>query len=152
MQYISSIGDNVCSKCTYVLCVPDGGVHADSELIGMKHIHFEVPITKSRFLIVFIWRRKGDFRKATDSKKDGCFLSDTYRNNMIIGQLHFVKGLIGSGIVAHEILHAAKQHARMMGKKKNEEYLASTCQVMTSNFWCGVRRDKTLNRWIYKDE
>jgi hypothetical protein len=119
-----------------------------------KYIRFDVPVTKNRFLIVFVWKRKKDYRKMTLSGGDACCYSVNYfiKHYPLIGELHFVKGLIGAGMVAHEITHAALAFARTMGKKKDEEFLAETAQVMTSNFWLAVQKNKTLNNWIYKNK
>ena len=115
-----------------------------------KHEHFIIPITDNQFLVVIVWKHRRDYTKATGSKGDACFVGTTIKNRYpLIGEVHFIRGLIGSGIVAHELTHASRHFVRMHHMMKNEEYVCESIQVMTNGFWRLTRQNKRLNRWIY---
>ncbi len=118
-----------------------------------KYIRFDFPVDKNHYCVCHIWKCKRDFKKATESDGDACFCRvnflDQRRRYPLLGEFHFVKGKIGSGMVAHEITHAARHYQRLMNKKKNEEFLCETAQIMTINLWNGVSNNKKANKWVY---
>ena len=119
----------------------------------MRYVRVDIPVTKNHCLIAFFWKRKRDFRRATKGPGDACFFWYAHHYKYpIIGELHFVKGLIGSGMVAHELEHAALSYTKKNHTRKNEEYLCELVQVMTTNFWLAVRENKKLNSWIYRKD
>ena len=119
----------------------------------MKYIRVDIPITEYYFMPAFIWKKKRYFKKATGSKGDACFFWGVHNQDYpLIGELHFVKGLIGVGMAAHELTHAALRFSAVMDKEENEEFLCETARVMTRRFWNAIRENKKSNKWIYKDK
>lgn len=121
----------------------------------MKYLKLIIPVTDYYFMLAFIWQRKKDWREACGTKKsaDACWMGCSpalYKGSYpLLGELHFVRGKIGAGMVAHEITHAALAFANRTDEGDNEEYLCETTQVMTINFWNAVTADKNAQRWIY---
>jgi hypothetical protein len=120
----------------------------------MKYKRVIIPITENKFLLVFFWKKLKDFRKATDNKDgDACYLNGYGgKNYPTSGELHFVKGRIGSGVVAHELMHATVDFCKKTKLGELEEYACEVIQVMTNGFWNTVFNNKKLKKWIYGKE
>ena len=106
------------------------------------------------FFTVWIWETEDALLRATCQSKHGvavgahfgCYEAWHWWLNSDgqpvpdshIGSLHFVRGLIGGGKVAHELMHAMSHWCEIWGldwQGKDEEGACYLMQDLTNGFW-----------------
>lgn len=120
----------------------------------MKYIRIDIPVGNYYYVPAFFWKKKKDFRKAIgcDKHTDACFMHLTLANKHypLLGELHFVKGQFGAGIIAHEITHVAVCMINRMNVSDNEEFLCETVQLLTNTLLHNIAADKKLRKFLYE--
>ena len=120
----------------------------------MRYTKAIVPFTENGFMLMFIWKRKKDFLRANgvNGDADACYQNCPRKEYPLQGEFHFIKGKVGVGIVAHEVVHASKAYAKKAGMKGNEEFLCETAQIITRSIWNTILDNAVMNKWVYGEQ
>jgi hypothetical protein len=108
---------------------------------------------RQAYLLAYIWKDKSDMYVGVASDNpnyQACYVPDPPDGRNKIGELHFHEGFFGSGVVAHELLHAIFDLSFKLDKKINPpnpsavrrssnntfcEFLCSEMEYITKHFW-----------------
>jgi hypothetical protein len=128
------------------------GAQQEEPTMKKRYITFDIIIKDDYILPVFVWRNRKLFRTGTLGPKDACFFGiESTARHPLIGSVHFIRGEIGSGIVSHEMCHAAHHAVRIWKLKDREEERCAITQALVAGFWRAAYDIPEAKKWIIKE-
>ena len=113
--------------------------------------HFKVKIHGKYYCQFFIWDTGENMHKSVETSSDTSighchavswvenYKNGEYRSGKKFAEIHLLKVPIGSGLVAHEIMHCVGYFIRFrdwnMRLKEVDERVATIAENLTKNFW-----------------